>query len=131
MSDESGSSPSGAAPAGAQPGFGPDLAEVFGPTQRDGGPELIQLLTPEGERVHHPEFDHDFSAEELLGLYRDMVLTRAERAACNKMMSCCSRATQLGFGDFDPDRHQTRKRSSRDGPCCGRGLPNHDPRRNP
>jgi len=24
--------------------------------------------------------------------HRDMVLTRAERAACNKMMSCCSRA---------------------------------------
>ena len=36
----------------------------------------MQLLTPEGERVHHPEFDHDFSAEELRGFYRDMVLTR-------------------------------------------------------
>ena len=24
--------------------------------------------------------------------HRDMVLTRAERAACTKMMSCCSRA---------------------------------------
>lgn len=24
--------------------------------------------------------------------HRDMVLTRAERAACSKMMSCCSRA---------------------------------------
>jgi 2-oxoisovalerate dehydrogenase E1 component alpha subunit len=57
-------------------GFGPDLAEVFGPSQQDGGPELIQLLTPEGERVHHPEFDLDFSAEQLRGFYRDMVLTR-------------------------------------------------------
>ena len=56
--------------------FGPDLAEVFGPSQQDGGPELVQLLTPEGERVHHPEFDMDFSAEQLLGFYRDMVLTR-------------------------------------------------------
>lgn len=56
--------------------FGPDLVEVFGPSQQDGGPELVQLLTPEGERVHHPEFDHDFSAEELRGFYRDMVLTR-------------------------------------------------------
>ena len=56
--------------------FGPDLAEVFGPSQSDGGPDLVQLLTPEGERVHNPEFDHDFSAEELRGLYRDMVLTR-------------------------------------------------------
>ncbi len=57
-------------------GFGPDLAEVFGPSQSDGGPDLVQLLTPEGERVHHPDFDYDFSAEELRGLYRDMVLTR-------------------------------------------------------
>ena len=37
-------------------GFGPDLVEVFGPSQQDGGPELVQLLTPEGERVEHPEF---------------------------------------------------------------------------
>ena len=57
-------------------GFGPDLVEVFGPTQEDGGPELIQLLTPEGERVHHPEFDLEFSEEELRGFYRDMVLVR-------------------------------------------------------
>ncbi|WP_110181085.1 pyruvate dehydrogenase (acetyl-transferring) E1 component subunit alpha [Nocardioides solisilvae] len=57
-------------------GFGPDLVEVFGPSQSDGGPELVQLLTPEGERTHHPEFDRDFSAEELRGFYRDMVLTR-------------------------------------------------------
>ncbi|MFH9106320.1 pyruvate dehydrogenase (acetyl-transferring) E1 component subunit alpha [Streptomyces albus] len=39
-------------------------------------PELIQLLTPEGERVTHPEYDVELSAEELQGLYRDMVLTR-------------------------------------------------------
>ncbi len=57
-------------------GFGPDLAEVFGPSQRDGGPELVQLLTPEGERVHHPEFDYEFSADEVRGFYRDMVLVR-------------------------------------------------------
>ncbi len=58
------------------PGFGPDLAEVFGPSQQDGGPELIQLLTPEGERVHHPEFDLEFSEDELRGFYRDMVMVR-------------------------------------------------------
>ena len=39
-------------------------------------PELVQLLTPEGERVEHPDYDVDLSAEELRGLYRDMVLTR-------------------------------------------------------
>jgi pyruvate dehydrogenase E1 component alpha subunit len=58
------------------PRFGPDLAEVFGPMQQHGGPQLVQLLTPEGERVHHPDFDLDFSAEQLRGFYRDMVLTR-------------------------------------------------------
>ncbi len=63
-------------PGVVQPEFGPDLAEVFGPSHADGGPELIQMLTPEGDRVRHPEFDMEFSAEELRGLYRDMVLVR-------------------------------------------------------
>ncbi|MGD9482740.1 pyruvate dehydrogenase (acetyl-transferring) E1 component subunit alpha [Streptomyces sp. TRM70308] len=39
-------------------------------------PELVQLLTPEGERVEHPDYAIDLSPEELRGLYRDMVLTR-------------------------------------------------------
>lgn len=38
--------------------------------------ELVQLLTPEGERIRHPEFDVDFTPEQLRGFYRDMVLTR-------------------------------------------------------
>ncbi|WP_438487128.1 pyruvate dehydrogenase (acetyl-transferring) E1 component subunit alpha [Streptomyces sp. S186] len=38
--------------------------------------ELVQLLTPEGKRVEHPEYAIDLSPEELRGLYRDMVLTR-------------------------------------------------------
>jgi 2-oxoisovalerate dehydrogenase E1 component alpha subunit len=41
-----------------------------------GTPELVQLLTPEGERVEHPDYALDPSPEELRGLYRDMVLTR-------------------------------------------------------
>jgi len=56
--------------------FGPDLGEVFGPHQRDGGPELIQLLTPEGERVEHPDFAFDLDDEHILGFYRDLVMTR-------------------------------------------------------
>ncbi len=59
-----------------QPEFGPDLAEVFGPSQQDGGPELIQLLTPEGERREHPDFSFDLDDEAIKGFYRDMVLTR-------------------------------------------------------
>ncbi|MCI0384777.1 pyruvate dehydrogenase (acetyl-transferring) E1 component subunit alpha [Streptomyces sp. CNQ085] len=39
-------------------------------------PELVQLLTPEGERVDHPDYSLDLAPDELRGLYRDMVLTR-------------------------------------------------------
>lgn len=39
-------------------------------------PEFVQLLTPEGKRVEHPDYSIDLSADELRGLYRDMVLTR-------------------------------------------------------
>ncbi|AJC57326.1 pyruvate dehydrogenase (acetyl-transferring) E1 component subunit alpha [Streptomyces noursei] len=38
--------------------------------------QLVQLLTPEGKRVEHPDYAIDLSPEELRGLYRDMVLTR-------------------------------------------------------
>jgi 2-oxoisovalerate dehydrogenase E1 component alpha subunit len=36
----------------------------------------VQLLTPEGERVSHPEYDVTLTDAELRGLYRDMVLVR-------------------------------------------------------
>jgi 2-oxoisovalerate dehydrogenase E1 component alpha subunit len=45
----------------------------------DGGPDLVQLLTPEGERVPHPRFDAyaaDVDVEQLKDLYRDLVLVR-------------------------------------------------------
>ncbi|MFI0366367.1 pyruvate dehydrogenase (acetyl-transferring) E1 component subunit alpha [Actinomadura sp. 1N219] len=44
----------------------PELAE----------PELVQLLTPEGERVEHPDYPLDLSAEEVRDLYRDLVIVR-------------------------------------------------------
>lgn len=37
---------------------------------------MIQLLTPEGERVEHPDFSFDGTDAEIAGLLRDMVLTR-------------------------------------------------------
>ena len=40
---------------------------------------LVQLLTPTGERVPHPEYDtwaSDLDADRLRAMYRDMVLTR-------------------------------------------------------
>jgi 2-oxoisovalerate dehydrogenase E1 component alpha subunit len=42
----------------------------------DDGPELVQLLTPDGERVEDSVYSVDLTPEELRGLYRDMVLTR-------------------------------------------------------
>ncbi|MEU3058805.1 pyruvate dehydrogenase (acetyl-transferring) E1 component subunit alpha [Streptomyces subrutilus] len=53
--------------------------------QTQDAPQLVQLLTPEGDRVdaaHHPDvaefapFVADITTEDLRGLYRDMVLTR-------------------------------------------------------
>jgi pyruvate dehydrogenase E1 component alpha subunit len=39
-------------------------------------PELVQLLTPEGERVEHPDYDVDLTAEQIRDLYRDLVIIR-------------------------------------------------------
>ncbi|WP_427004147.1 pyruvate dehydrogenase (acetyl-transferring) E1 component subunit alpha [Pseudarthrobacter sp. H2] len=49
-----------------------------GSTSRTGG-DLVQLITPAGERVSHPEFDpwvQDVSDEQLCSLYEDMVVIR-------------------------------------------------------
>jgi 2-oxoisovalerate dehydrogenase E1 component alpha subunit len=40
------------------------------------GPELVQLLTPEGERVAHPDYALDLDDEAYRGLYRDLVMVR-------------------------------------------------------
>jgi len=56
--------------------FDAGLGDVFGPAHDGGGPELIQLLTPEGERVEHPDFSFDLGDEAIMGFYRDLVMTR-------------------------------------------------------
>ena len=38
--------------------------------------ELVQLLTPEGERVHHPDYDVDLADADYRDLYRDLILVR-------------------------------------------------------
>jgi len=38
--------------------------------------ELVQLLTPEGERVHHSDYDLDLADSEYRELFRDLVLVR-------------------------------------------------------
>ncbi|MDQ0794212.1 pyruvate dehydrogenase (acetyl-transferring) E1 component subunit alpha [Streptomyces sp. B1I3] len=40
------------------------------------GAEPVQLLTPDGERVHHPDHPLDIGPDELRQLYRDMVVAR-------------------------------------------------------
>lgn len=46
--------------------------------------ELVQLLTPEGERVAHPEYASTLSGEQILSMYRDMVIVRR---LCNESTS--------------------------------------------
>jgi pyruvate dehydrogenase E1 component alpha subunit len=58
----------GAVPAGSSPRSGTDPAAS--------APQLVQLLTPEGERVEHPDYPLEVSAEEVRAIYRDLVLVR-------------------------------------------------------
>ena len=47
------------------------------PVRAEAGDEdPVQLLTPEGERVSHPDYDLSLSDEEYRSLYRDLVLVR-------------------------------------------------------
>jgi len=50
------------------------------PGSLDGQPdpraELIQLLTPEGERADHPDYPLELTTDEVKALYRDLVIVR-------------------------------------------------------
>ncbi len=49
------------------------------PDPGDGGPEMIQLLTPEGQRIPNRDYDRyleGLTGDDLRGLYRDLVLVR-------------------------------------------------------
>ncbi len=50
--------------------------DVAGLTAREHDPDLVQLLTPEGERVPHPVYDVSLSDQDYRSLYRDLVLVR-------------------------------------------------------
>jgi pyruvate dehydrogenase E1 component alpha subunit len=39
-------------------------------------PDFVQLLTPDGERVEHPDYAIDMTADDYRGLYRDLVVVR-------------------------------------------------------
>ncbi len=52
----------------------PGPADPLGP---DGSrPGFIQLLTPEGERVTHPDYPLELTSDEVKALYRDLVIVR-------------------------------------------------------
>jgi 2-oxoisovalerate dehydrogenase E1 component alpha subunit len=38
--------------------------------------QLVQLLTPEGERIEHPDYPLDLTAADIRDMYRDLVLVR-------------------------------------------------------
>ncbi len=46
--------------------------------------ELVQLLSPEGERVTHPEYESTLDGDAVFGFYRDMVIIRR---LCNESTS--------------------------------------------
>ena len=46
------------------------------PDTPDQAGEFIQLLTPEGERIDHPDYPLDLSADDIRSMYRDLVLVR-------------------------------------------------------
>ncbi len=51
-------------------------ARKRGGAKKSGDPDFVQLLTPEGERVEHPDYSVQFTDEEYRGLYRDLVVIR-------------------------------------------------------
>ncbi|MEY8040730.1 pyruvate dehydrogenase (acetyl-transferring) E1 component subunit alpha [Saccharopolyspora cebuensis] len=82
---------------------GPPAATAAKPTREqviaglratsEGGADLVQLLSPEGQRVEHPAFDIDLTDAELRDLYRDMVLVRRADREGNALQ----RQGQLGI----------------------------------
>jgi 2-oxoisovalerate dehydrogenase E1 component alpha subunit len=71
-------------------------------------PDMVQLLTPEGLRVQHPDYPLEISDDEIGALYRDMILVRrfdAEATALQRQgelglwASCLGQeAAQIGAG---------------------------------
>ena len=74
---------------------GPQTAQqvIAGLRATSAGADLVQLLTPEGERVAHPQFDLQISPAEIQSLYRDMVLVRRADREANALQ----RQGQLGL----------------------------------
>jgi len=52
------------------------MTEYLRPTPSEPDPQSVQLLTPEGELVEHPDYAFTGTDDDIRGFYRDMVLTR-------------------------------------------------------
>jgi len=52
------------------------LLDQPAPDTPDQTGEFIQLLTPEGERIDHPDYPLDLPADDIRSMYRDLVLVR-------------------------------------------------------
>jgi 2-oxoisovalerate dehydrogenase E1 component alpha subunit len=63
------------APSAGAPAAGAPLDRPV-PDTRDQAGGLIQLLTPEGERIDHPDYPLELTAADLRDLYRDLALVR-------------------------------------------------------
>ncbi len=46
------------------------------PDTPDQSGDFVQLLTPEGERIDHPDYPLDLSADDIRSMYRDLMLAR-------------------------------------------------------
>ena len=56
--------------------------------------EMVQLLTPEGERVAHPTYESSLGVEEISAMYRDMVAGDAKLAR-GQVWCCKCGSTQM------------------------------------
>ncbi len=63
-------------PLAHQPPAHQPLADQPPPDRPDQAGAFVQLLTPEGERIDHPDYPLDLSAADIRALYRDLVLVR-------------------------------------------------------
>nr|WP_229758595.1 pyruvate dehydrogenase (acetyl-transferring) E1 component subunit alpha [Peterkaempfera bronchialis] len=99
--------PAPPSPPGGRPSSRPEPTEEPTVPDDDDIP-MVQLLSPDGERVDHPDFRLEVSAEEVRSLYRDLVLVRrfdGEAAALQRQgelglwtSSLGQEAAQVGSG---------------------------------
>ena len=111
-------------------------------------PDMVQLLTPEGQRVEHPDYPLEITDDEIAALYRDLVLVRridTEAIALQRQGELGlwasparpggradrrrPRAAHAGHGLPDLPRARRRLVPRRRPADAARAVPRHQPRR--